>query len=296
IINGPHPPPPGATIGNLWRPLAASSGARLVVVECHQPDDEVEQHQRGGDDDYDDDGISMFHVDAESFDMKKAEGFVSKLSRRQKRNTTTMTTTTTNNKEKEKRKQRRNDHLHEWVGKQPNSNTADLSCIACQDSRHDDAVQIIRTSYYQCADCDYALHKHCAEKFDDTLVTVFLRCPPYLRPNHPQQGYDFPSKVKCRNCRDDDEDVEEEEFSAAVDNCHDCLMQTNLRHKFLPTVLRNKDAHHHRLNLVIMPFGYNYKYLCGSCGGIGNAESERMHTCYLKLMKMRIMMHIQVIQ
>ncbi|CAL1397960.1 unnamed protein product [Linum trigynum] len=274
IINGPHPLPPGATIGNLWGPLlAASSGARLVAVECHHRDDAVAA--KG------DDGISSVHVDAETFDSREAEGVVSKirlLLRQQKHNTTT--TPSNNSKVVAKGKQRRkNDHLHEWVEKQPmNSNTAEgWACIACQDGN--DAVQIgTVTSYYQCTDCDFALHKHCAEKPDKTLNVLVLlnRCPPYLKGHHRPKGYEFPSKVKCRNCRDDDDDVEEEEEFSAVDDCHDCLMQTNLHHKFLPTVLRYKD---HRLNLVIMPFGYDYKYLCGDCGAIGYSVGYKCYEC-----------------
>ncbi|CAI0468659.1 unnamed protein product, partial [Linum tenue] len=252
IINGPHPLTPGAT----WRPLAVSSGARLVIIECHPPEEEVgRQHHYAG---RGDDGLSLFHVDAESFDRKKAEDIASKihlLSRQHDEKYNPTTTKTTNKlapaaKEKEeeeegKQNRRKNDHLHQWAEKSPND---DSGCIACSpDDVH--FVTKFPVSYYKCAECDFTLHKHCAEKPDHFSVSLVAeRCPPYLKAFRPQ--YDFPSKVKCRNCRDD-----VEEYFSAVEDCHDCLTKTNLENKFLPTVLMNDHVHGHRLSLVIMPFG-----------------------------------------
>ncbi|CAL1397964.1 unnamed protein product [Linum trigynum] len=274
IISGAHP----LTLGTTWRALAASSGARLIVIKCHPPEDKAGQHQSDGEDEHD--GILLVHVDAESFDGKKAEGIVSKihlLLRQQKKynNNTKVVAGPGGNKKAKQRKQRRSDHLHEWVEKQPNNssneNTTDdgWSCIACGDGDFYDHL----TAYYRCTDCDFALHKSCAEKPADGLVD---RCPPYLEVVRPQ-SYDFPSKVKCKNCRVDG--GEEEEFSGAVDDCHDCLMQTNLHHQILPTVLREDTAHDHRLNLVIMPFGYEYKYLCARCDKLGYSVGYKCYEC-----------------
>ncbi|CAL1397961.1 unnamed protein product [Linum trigynum] len=275
IINGP----PSAT----WRPLAVSSGARLVIIECHPPGEEVgRQHHR--DDDYagrgDDDGISLFHVDAESFDRKKAEDIVSKihlLSRQHDEKLYNPSTTKTTNKvapaakeKKEEGKQtrrRKNDHLHQWVEKPPND---DSGCIACSP----DVVHFTKFPwpYYKCTDCDFTLHKLCAEapnKPVDVIANTY--CPPYLKAFRPQ--YNFPSKYLCKNCRRDDV---EEEFSA---DCHDCLTTTNLQCNFLPTVLMNDHVHGHRLSLVIMPFGYDYKYPCGRCDALGYSVGYKCYEC-----------------
>ncbi|CAI0468658.1 unnamed protein product [Linum tenue] len=276
IINGPHPLTPGAT----WRPLAVSSGARLVIIECHPPEEEVgRQHHYAG---RGDDGLSLFHVDAESFDRKKAEDIASKihlLSRQHDEKYNPTTTKTTNKlapaaKEKEeeeegKQNRRKNDHLHQWAEKSPND---DSGCIACSpDDVH--FVTKFPVSYYKCAECDFTLHKHCAEKPDHFSVSLVAeRCPPYLKAFRPQ--YDFPSKVKCRNCRDD-----VEEYFSAVEDCHDCLTKTNLENKFLPTVLMNDHVHGHRLSLVIMPFGYDYKYLCGRCDQLGYSVGYKCYEC-----------------
>ncbi|CAL1397965.1 unnamed protein product [Linum trigynum] len=278
IINGPHTLTP-------WRPLAASSGARLVVVECHPPEDEVEQHHRHGDYDVvaeDDDSTSLVHVDAESFDRKKAEGIVSKIQlllRQQQKHNPPIKTTPPRKaaaaKEKEEGKQRRrrrSDHLHEWVEKPLNDDVNGAFCIACDHEVHDDVP--FSTPYYKCAECDFALHKRCAERPDDAVDLVARRCPPYLKAVRPQ--YDFPSKVQCVNCR---RGHEEEEEPSAVDDCHDCLTKTNLDHNFLPTVLMNDHVHGHRLSLVIMPFGYDYKYLCGRCDALGYSVGYKCYDC-----------------
>lgn len=150
-----------------------------------------------------------------------------------------------------------NDHLHELTfSDKPRKD--ELACKRCS--------ELVSDLNYQCIECDeFILHKSCAES-PDNINVLERSCPLYLREIRPK--YDFPTKHGCNNC---------DQF---FDGCYDCLLQTNLHHGFLPSIINYNKQHRHPLNLIIMPLEYNYLYQCCSCGKFGNSVSYKCYDCY----------------
>ncbi|KAF9676294.1 hypothetical protein SADUNF_Sadunf09G0123900 [Salix dunnii] len=106
--------------------------------------------------------------------------------------------------------------------------------------------EFISDQNYHCEDCDeFILHKSCAEA-PDQIKAIAQNCPRYLRELSPR--------------------------------CYDCLLETNLQGGFLPAILHHR-WHEHPLNFIIMPHGFNYQYLCCTCGKLGKSISYKCYDC-----------------
>lgn len=153
------------------------------------------------------------------------------------------------------RKKPMNDHLHALsLSEKPRKDK--LACKSC--------LKLISDQNYHCEECDeFILHKSCAET-PDQIKAIAQNCPQYLRELSPR--YEFLNTHKCRSC---------DEFST---RCYDCLLETNLQGGFLPSILHHK-WHEHPLNFIIMPHGFNYQYLCCTCGKLGKSISYKCYDC-----------------
>ncbi|GKV20258.1 hypothetical protein SLEP1_g30412 [Rubroshorea leprosula] len=133
---------------------------------------------------------------------------------------------------------------------------------------------------YQCVECgEYSFHKNCAESAKDSEYLRKTNDLEYLRrkklPNlsgRDQPDYNlFPEKQKCEKCE-----------VSNLENCHDCLLETNIKGKYLPIILHHK-MHAHPLNLIIMPISYRYEYGCCGCSEIGQCISYICFDCNFNL-------------
>lgn len=115
-------------------------------------------------------------------------------------------------------------------------------------------------------ECDeFILHKSCAETPDQIKATA-QNCPQFLWEISPK--YEFSNTHKCSNC---------DAFSTS---CYDCVLETNLQYGFLPAILHHK-WHEHPLNFLIRPHGFNYQYLCCTCGKLGNLLATNVMTAIM---------------
>lgn len=158
-------------------------------------------------------------------------------------------------------KQPYNKHLHAFSF---SSNGVDQSssstCILCQD--------LVSGPFYRCVDCEFVLHKWCAEKPDNDVEVLRQTCPIWLRETPPK--YEFSDMERCNSC-----------VSFSYKSCSDCLFLTHLKCGLLPSVL-NHEGHEHPLGYVITPHSYNHQYECGACGNMGMSSSYRcLHGCNL---------------
>ncbi|KDP43920.1 hypothetical protein JCGZ_20930 [Jatropha curcas] len=220
--------------------LASSRKAHLIIMECG-----TQNNNNLG---YDIERVPKIRVDKNSLDVQKivSEMFIllEKKDKDDARETESL--------EKSNIRQPTNDHLHVLNFYEQQKNI-EFECRRC--SRPCDGT------FYKCEDCDeFNLHKVCAES-----ASKVRDCPPFLRsvkPNH----YDFPKTYKCKNCQ---------KFSF---DCYDCLFGTHLSNEFLPTILHSRH-HSHRLNLTVIPFRYNYQYLCNFCEKVGSSVSYKCYEC-----------------
>ncbi|GLT90400.1 hypothetical protein SLE2022_083340 [Rubroshorea leprosula] len=163
-------------------------------------------------------------------------------------------------------------HLHEFLFFRDTKNEQKLVCKSCKD-------RISSGPSYQCVECDeYSFHKNCAES-SNNLDLRKTNDSEYLRRNNlpnlsgrDQPEYNrFREVQKCEICQD-----------INLENCHDCLLETNIKGKYLPIILHHK-MHAHPLNLIIMPISYRYEYGCCGCSEIGQCISYRCFDCNFNL-------------
>ncbi|GLT47618.1 hypothetical protein SLA2020_213040 [Shorea laevis] len=176
-------------------------------------------------------------------------------------------------------------HLHEFLFFRDTKKEQKLVCKSCRTSTSPEPSTLPDPSIssgpsYQCVECDeYSFHKNCAESAKDSEYLRKTNDLEYLRrkrlPNlsgRDQPDYNlFPEKQKCEICQD-----------INLENCHDCLLETNIKGKYLPIILHHK-MHAHPLNLIIMPISYGYEYGCCGCSEIGQCISYRCFDCNFNL-------------
>ncbi|KAJ9166224.1 hypothetical protein P3X46_021005 [Hevea brasiliensis] len=220
--------------------LESNGKARLIIIEF----DTNDQHHN-----YNVGNVKKLLVDEESFDVEEVIDEMSTL----------LQHTTEDNaiKNQKKIKPPTIDHLHALsLSEKPKEDK--LLCKSCSN--------LISGSCYECVDCnEFILHKSCGESAPNVKVLSQNR-PSFLSEVKPDQ-YDLEDMQKCANC---------EEFQ---DDCCDCLLQTHLRHGFVPTILYPKQ-HEHFLNFIIMPFKYNYQYKCCVCDELGSSVSYKCYDCF----------------
>ncbi|GFY96238.1 hypothetical protein Acr_11g0005440 [Actinidia rufa] len=122
---------------------------------------------------------------------------------------------------------------------------------------------------YDCDECEFTLHKFCAE-LSDKVQRLPVECPPFLRAIPPV--YTFPEKHVCDACID-----AKKGFS---DECYDCLFLTHLKCKLLPTILHH-ECHEHPLRFHINPLNSNFEFICRACGHFGRGIVYSCGICHL---------------
>ncbi|KAL6983252.1 hypothetical protein U1Q18_016641 [Sarracenia purpurea var. burkii] len=119
--------------------------------------------------------------------------------------------------------------------------------------------------YYRCGGrgsgggggCDLSAHKECAELSNKKEFSFELgNCP---------DGYCFTEKHRCRNCENKGDDE-------GIDECPECLFETNLRCAMLPSVILH-NCHEHPLCIKTSPVSLDYGFKCKACGDLGKVVS-----------------------
>ncbi|GFY96244.1 hypothetical protein Acr_11g0005500 [Actinidia rufa] len=129
--------------------------------------------------------------------------------------------------------------------------------------------ELVSGQAYDCDECEFILHKFCAE-LSDKVQRLPDECPPFLRAIPPV--YTFPEKHVCDACK--------EAKKGFSDECLDCLFLTHLKCKLLPTILHH-ECHEHPLRFEISPLNSNFKFICRACGHFGGGIVYSCGRCRL---------------
>ncbi|XP_057466824.1 uncharacterized protein LOC130756343 [Actinidia eriantha] len=129
--------------------------------------------------------------------------------------------------------------------------------------------EFVSDQAYDCDECEFTLHKFCAE-LSDKVQRLPDECPPFLRAIPPV--YTFPEKHVCDACID-----AKKGFS---DECPHCLFLTHLKCKLLPTILHH-ECHEHPLRFHINPLNSNFEFICRACGHFGRGIAYSCGICHL---------------
>ncbi|GFY96246.1 hypothetical protein Acr_11g0005520 [Actinidia rufa] len=139
-------------------------------------------------------------------------------------------------------------HLH-TLGLSKEGKHTEGTCNICS--------ELVSGQAYDCDECEFILHKFCAE-LSDKVQRLPDECPPFLRAIPPV--HTFPEKHVCDACID--------AKKGFLDECYDCLFLTHLKCKLLPTILHH-ECHEHPLRIAIILLNSNFEFICRACGHFG---------------------------
>ncbi|OMO98998.1 C1-like protein [Corchorus olitorius] len=168
-------------------------------------------------------------------------------------------------------------HLHELASLSKSKTeklAAALLCKGCQQP----LVSASDPNIYKCAEpeCnEFIFHKSCAE-VPGNLELVRKNCPEFLKAREPEYGFQKEQIQKCKICEED------HNRNRDAYECSDCLVQINIKGKFLPIVVIH-ESHTHPLNLIMVPISVNYEFGCCGCGELGKSISYRCFDCNFNL-------------
>ncbi|XP_057484674.1 uncharacterized protein LOC130771066 [Actinidia eriantha] len=273
--------------------LSASTGARLIVVEC-KPGDKYEwrkrveqrqsqwedieklleqQHDDASSSDCDATNFSKLVVDTTRYvrdsDLCRAVYYLAVCQETLRVDFSDwegnpFQSRETEAEEKGKGKGKGKGHLHRLKLVDENQNKWDepevIRCRAC-------LAPISGDLKYKCDGCDISVHKDCAELPDKKEIppqnhSLFLQSL--------SQGYAFPKRKGSNLCETHKRDCYE---------CSECLFKTNLRCRLLPSVVVLDNIHDHPLSLSIHPISSDYKFQCKLCGDMGEHVSYNCSAC-----------------
>ncbi|GFZ20614.1 hypothetical protein Acr_28g0013190 [Actinidia rufa] len=252
--------------------LSASTGARLIVVEC-KPGDKyewrkrVEQRQSHEPPTWEDieklleqqhatmqaPPIVMQRISQSSWSTLPGNPFQSRETEAEEKGKGTG-----------KGKGKEKGHLHRLKLVDENQNKCDepevIHCRAC-------LAPISGDLKYKCDGCDISVHKDCAELPDKKEIppqnhSLFLQSLSH--------DYAFPKRKGSNLCETHKRDCYE---------CSECLFKTNLRCRLLPSVVVLDNIHDHPLSLSIHPISSDYKFQCKLCGDMGEHVSYNCSAC-----------------